>query len=452
MGLTAVGLGSGLDINGIVSALVNAERAPKEASLNLKEANVQSEISAIGSIKSAMSSFQDSLEKLASADEFDKRKVSLSQADFLTATADKDAVTGSYNVQVEQLAESQKVGTGSVADVTAALGAGSLTLDVGGESFVVAVEATDSMQDIMKKINDADDNTGITATIVTDDTGSRLVMTSDETGTANNISVTSSGDAGLTAVFDATSQIQAAKDSIVYIDGLKVTSSSNTVDKAIQGVSLDLKKAEVGETTKVTISNDTGAVKKNIEAFVEAYNEMMTTVSDLSGYNADTKQAGALQGDALPRSIQSQMRGLLGSTYDTSDGAKSLSMFGVSTDRYGKLEIDEDKLDAALKNDATAVMELFTTEDTGLAAKLDTTLEAYVQSGGIIEGRDTSLKSQLDRITDERTNLATRMKSYENRLYKQFNAMDAAVASLNAQSADLASRFEALPGFTRKTS
>ncbi|USD38619.1 flagellar filament capping protein FliD [Ferrimonas sp. SCSIO 43195] len=451
MGLTAVGLGSGLDINGIVKALVDTEKLPKEASLNSKEATVQAEISAVGSIKSAMTTFQDSLEKLSDPTEFNQRKVSRNQVDFLSAKADDTAVTGSYNVVVEQLAENQKVGSGPVADVTTNLGAGSLDLDVNGKSFSVSVDADDSLQDVMKKINNSEDNVGITATIVTDDTGSRLVMSSDKTGTENQITVTASGDTSLTDVFNATTEIQPAKDAIVTIDGLKVTSSSNTLDKAIQGVTLDLTKADVGESTKITISNDDDAVIKNIEAFVEAYNEMMTTVSNLSAYDPNTKTSGALQGDALPRAIQSQMRGLLGNVYDTSDGPKSLSMFGVSSDRYGKLEIDDDKLKESVKDNGAALAEMFTKEDTGLTSKLDSAVDAYVQAGGIIASRDTTLKNQLERIADDRTSLATRMKSYENRLYKQFNAMDAAVASLNSQSADLAARFDALPGFTKKS-
>ncbi|WP_417350007.1 flagellar filament capping protein FliD [Ferrimonas sp.] len=452
MALTAVGLGSGLDINGIVKALVDAEKLPREATLNSREASVQAEISAIGSIKGAMSTFQESLEKLQDPDEFAQKKVTRNQLDYVSAKADQDAVNGSYNIVVEQLAENQKVGTGTVSDVTSDIGAGTVTLGVGGDNFDITVEATDSMQDIMKKINDAEDNTGITATIVTDDTGSRLVMSSDETGTSNTITTSSTGDAALTAIFDATAEIQPAKDSIIYVDGLKVTSDSNTVEGAIQGVTLDLAKADAGETTKITVANDDDIVYNNIKAFVDSYNEMMTTVGNLGSYNAETKTAGALQGDALPRNIQSQMRNLLGATFSTSIGDRALSTFGVSSDRYGKLEIDEEKLRDAIKTNGTAITELFTAEDTGLADMMDSTLDTYLSAGGIISGRDTSLQNQLDRIEDDRTSLATRMASYENRLYKQFNAMDAAVASLNSQSADLASRFEALPGFTRKSS
>ncbi|TKB58226.1 flagellar filament capping protein FliD [Ferrimonas aestuarii] len=450
MGLTAVGLGSGLDINNIVKVLVDAEKAPKEASFNLREANVQSEISAIGSLKSALTTFQDSLEKLKDPDEFAKKTVSRNQTEYLSATADKDAVNGSYNVTVEQLAENQKIGSAGVSDVTAGIGTGKMSLDVNGESFSVDIEASDSMQDIMRKINDSEDNVGITATIVTDDTGSRLVMSSDKTGTENTITATATGDQAILDTFGATTELQPAKDAIVYIDGLKVTSADNTVDGAIQGVSLDLRKADLNETTKITIEDNTSDVKENIEAFVEAYNEMMTTVDSLGAYDAETKAAGPLQGDSLPRSIQSQMRGALGQLFDTSDGGKSLSMFGVSTDRYGKLQVDSDKLDDALKNQAIEVGELFSAEDTGLAFKLDGIVESYVQSGGIFEGRDDSLQGQLDRIKDDRLQLATRMTAYENRLYKQFNAMDLAVSQLNAQSADLQSRFDSLPGFTSK--
>ncbi|MCL1050708.1 flagellar filament capping protein FliD [Shewanella abyssi] len=448
MGLTSVGIGSGMDINGIVSALVQAESAPKVAKFDADEGKLSTEISAMGTLKSALTAFQDSLEKLTDPDTFIARKVKLSNNDFISATADANAVAGSYKVEVEQLAESQKLGSAPVADATAALGEGSLTFGVDGADFSIDVVAGDSLETVMQKINDAEDNVGVTATIINGDNGPQLVMTSDKTGTDKLITVTAAdtdGGTGLVDTFTMT-ELSAAKDAVLYVDGLKVTSSSNTVEDVITGVSITISDADLSKSTQLTVSADTASVEKSVEAFVESYNALMETVSNLSGYDADTKKAGVLQGDSMIRSIQSQLRGVLSSSFDSEDGATMLANIGVKTTQQGTLEIDDEILKTALENDMTQIKDMFSAEDTGLAARLDGLVETYVQTGGTIDSRDETLDNQILRITESREQLARKMGSYEARLLKQFNAMDLIVANLSAQSADLATRLASLPG------
>ncbi|GIU09879.1 MULTISPECIES: flagellar filament capping protein FliD [unclassified Shewanella] len=448
MGLTSVGIGSGMDINGIVSALVGAENDPKVAKFDADEGKLNAQISGIGALKSALTEFQDSLEKLTDPDTFIARKVELSNKDFISATADATAVAGSYKIEVEQLAESQKIGSAAVADATAALGEGSLTFGVDGKDFTVAVEAGDSLETVMKKINDAEDNVGVTATIINGDNGPQLVMTSDETGTANNITVTATdtdGGTGLTDTFTMT-ELSAAKDAVLYVDGLKVTSGSNEVENVITGVSLTLKDDDIGQSTTLTISPDTDSVKKSVEGFVEAYNDLMGTVSDLSSYDAETEKAGILQGDSMIRSLQSQLRGVLSSSFDTSEGTTMLANIGIKTTQQGTLEIDEKILDKALESDMPQIREMFSAEDTGLASRLDGLAETYVQSGGTLDSRDETLDNQVSRLTDSREQFARKMAAYETRLFNQFNAMDLMVASLNQQTSDLFNRLDSLPG------
>ena len=153
MGLTSLGVGTGMDIGGIVTALVNAEKAPKEAKFNAQEGKINTQISALGALKSAMSDFLEKIKPLSDAKTFTGFKSALSNKDFMTATVDPTAVAGNYKVIVEQLAESHKLGSTAVTDVTAPIGSGSLSLTVGSESFNVAVGADDSLQDIMKNIN-----------------------------------------------------------------------------------------------------------------------------------------------------------------------------------------------------------------------------------------------------------------------------------------------------------
>lgn len=453
MGLTSVGIGSGMDIGGIVTALVNAESAGKIAKFDANEGKLNAQISGIGALKSAMSEFNDKLKTLAKTETFGSQKVVTSTKDYLSATVDKTAVAGSYQVKVEQLAQSQKVGSAVVTNTTSPIGEGSLSIKVGsGTAFNIDVSATDSLTDIMNKINKSDDNTDVTATIVNGELGPQLVLGSKKTGEDNLISVTATDSGAGTGLSDTftMSELTPAKNAIVHIDGVKVVSQSNSLDKAITGVSLTLTAADINKTTTLTVSKDTATTKTAIEGFVESYNSLMKTIKDLTGYNPDTKKAGILQGDALPRSIQSQLRGMLSSGFETSDGTQMLANLGIKTTREGLLEIDSTKLTESIKNDKGTIAELFATEDTGLAAKMSSLVDTYIKSGGVIDSRDSSLDEQVSRIADSRVQLNTRMAAYSDRLYKQFNAMDLVVANLNSQSNMLLSRLDSLPGVVRQ--
>jgi flagellar hook-associated protein 2 len=453
MGLTSVGIGSGMDIGGIVTALVNAESAGKIAKFNVNEGKINAQISGIGSLKSAMSEFNTKLTTLTKAETFSSQKIATSTKDYLSATVDKTAVSGSYQVKVEQLAQSQKVGSAVAADATSAIGAGTLTIGVGAESpFDISVSDTDSLTNIMDKINSSAANTDVTATIINGEFGPQLVLGSKKTGEDNLISVSAvntGAGTGLSDTFTMT-ELTPAKNAIAHIDGVKVVSQKNSISEAITGVSLTLTTADIDKTTTLTVSKDTAKTKTAIEGFVTAYNSVMTTIKGLTGYNADTEQAGILQGDALPRSIQSQMRNMLSSQYSTSDGNKMLANLGVTTTREGLLEVDSTKLTEAITADKGAIAEMFSAEDTGLASKMSSLLDGYVKSGGIMDSRDSTLDEQLSRLEDSRTQLNTRMSAYSDRLYKQFNAMDLVVASLNTQAGDLQSRLDSLPGVVRR--
>jgi flagellar hook-associated protein 2 len=452
MGLTSVGLGSGLDINGIVSALVTSEQAPKVAQFNSKEGAINAEISALGSLKSALSEFKDSLSFLSKTDSFDSQSLSVSKNTYLTSSVTNSAVSGSYSVSVEQLAQSQKVGSLAVSDVTAPLDEGSLNFAVDGNSFDIAVTAEDTLQTLVAKINADENNVGITATIVNSDDGAKLVLTSNKTGTANNVIVSATDTGAGTVLADtfAMTELQPAKDSIVYIDGLKLTSSSNTVEGAIDGVTLNLREADIAQLTTLTVKQNTNSIKSGIKSFVEAFNAMSKTITDLTSYNSATQTAAVLQGDSLPRGIQSQLRGVISSAFSTSGGNLSLASIGITTTRSGTLEIDDDILTEALKNNVTGIKEMFTTEETGAATKLDSYLDSYVGTGSIIDSRDTSLDSNLERLNDQREVFARKMASFEARLFKQYNYMDLIVGQLSTQSSDLQSRLDSLPGLVKQ--
>ncbi|AEG10700.1 flagellar hook-associated 2 domain-containing protein [Shewanella baltica OS183] len=455
MALTATGIGSGLKINEIVQVLVDAEKKPKEAMFNKKEDSIKAKVSAMGTLKSALSTFQDALKKLQTGDALNQRKITVSNETYLTATADKTAQAGSYGIKVEQLAVNHKVAGINVADPTLPVGEGSLDFGINGKNFSIDVSATDSLAAIAKKVNESSDNVGVTATVITSDAGSRLIFSSNKSGEDNQISITANDTSGtgLNDMFGAgnITSLQDAKNAIVYIDNQKVTSQTNEVKNAIAGVTLNLTDADISKTTTLKIEQDDGAVKTNVKAFVDAYNSLATAVDKMSSYDKDKKTAAALQGDSMVRSIESQLRSISSERIDT-DGGNSIALYdiGIKTDRYGKLSVDDTKLDKVLSEDMSSVEALFSTPDKGLANRFYVLAESYVKSRGLIASRQTGYTNQQSQITDQREAFTLKMDQLTARLTKQFNAMDLIVGKLNQQSSGLVDRINSLPGAVRK--
>ena len=450
MALTATGIGSGLDISTIVKVLVDCEKVPKEAMFNKTEDAIKAKVSAVGTLKSELTKFQDALAKLQDGNALNQRKVSTGDSAYFTASTTSSAKSGNYSIQVEQLAKAHKVGGAYTTDAQQTVSAGRLDFTIGAEPFGVDIEASDDLNTIANKINNAADNPGMTATVITSDGGSRLVFSSDVEGTDSQISVnaTDTTGTGLSDMFNGNSlsELQPAANSIVYIDGQKVTSQTNTVAGAISGVSLDLTKADINQTSTLSITLDNEAVKANVKGFVDSYNALMTSIDKLSSYNADTKKASALQGDSIIRSLESQLRGIVSDRVDINGETTALYEVGISTDRYGKLTIDNSKLDDIIANDMDKIEGLFATETTGLANKLDVLAENYVKTGGLIDDRNKTYTKQTSRLDDQREAFTLKMEQLEARLYKQFNTMDLIVAQLNQQSAGLYDRLNSLPG------
>jgi len=453
MALTATGIGSGLEVSKIVGVLVDAEKLPREARFDKTEKTIDAKVSAIGTLKSSLSTFQDALEKLQDGGNLNQRTVSTGESTYLSATADKTSQSGSYNVKVEQLAQQHKVAGINVADPSVPVGEGNLDLSVNGNNFSVTVGATDSLENIAKNINSATDNVGVTATIITSDAGSRLVLSSNTEGTDSQIGVVANDTVGtgLNDMFGGANltELQVAKNSIVHVDGQKLTSQTNEVKGAITGVTLNLTDADLNETTLVKIELDKDAVKENVQGFVEAYNSLISTIDKLSAYDVDKKEAAALQGDSMVRSIESQLRNMISSRVD----GVGLYDIGVEADRYGKLSVESDKLDTAIAENMSGIEGLFSTKDTGLANRLDTVVDSYVKpTTGMIDSRNNAYTSDKLRLDDQREAFTLKMEQLNARLMKQFNAMDLIVGNLKQQSSGITNGLNALPGVVRSQS
>lgn len=475
------GIGSGMDIDAIVKAMVGAEQAPKQSQLSKLESKTTTQLTNLGQLKGAISSFQTALAALNSPSSFLARTAGSSDAKVLTANASQSAAAGAYQIEVTQLATSSKVALAAVpATEGATLSSGTLSIKVGSESMLDVV--VDSSNNTLAGIRDAINTAaaGVSASIVTDDQGSRLVLTSSKQGDGNDITVEVSdvgvdGDtalsqlafagaatepdvadypggesdpdylAALQAYNEAGKVISTAQSAKLTVDGLSVTRDSNSISQVIGGVSIDLK--ALGSST-LTVAQDQAGVKANVQKFADAYNTMITFINSATKVTVvnDTSApvTGALLGDSSVRSLVNMVRNEMVAVQG--DGAvRVLADLGVVTQQDGTLKVDSDRLSKAVSNDFDAIAAYFT-GDSGLAARLASKLAAYTDGNGILEQRTESLQSTLNKVDKQKTELTTRMAALSERLYKQFNAMDALVGQLKSTSDNLTSLFDSMPG------
>lgn len=483
------GIGSGMDIKGIVNALVNAESAPKSAQLNRLEKATTARFSGLGQFRSALSEFQSVLKELNNPSLFEKRSASSGKSDIFTVTATSKAAAGNNSVQVFNLAQTSKVALRGMVNPTDPVGTGTLKISAGDTSISVDIGAeNNSLSGIRDAINAAGKGKGLSATIVNDPNGNggaRLVLSSDASGTGKDIVVeveTGSTDSGNLSQLAFTPPpttdfkpgevdpddplqprvISYARDANFAIDGIALSSDSNRITDAIEGVTLTLRAAQTPEeierasTINLNVSEDRAGVKASVRKFVDAYNKLLGTVGSLTVVTPvggdDTKPVtGALVGDSSVRSFMSAIRGELG-TPVTGAGAGELRLLtdlGISTQRDGTLRLDDAKLDSVLQNNFDQLGGMLTGRD-GLMAKLENRVTPYTQTGGILDGRTKALQNTLSNVDSQREQLTRRVAKLETRLLAQFNAMDALVGQLSSTSDFLTGALANLPGVVRQ--
>ncbi len=392
--ITAAGIGSGLDIESLVTQLIAAERAPVENRLLQQDARITAELSAFGTFKGALSAFQSSLADLASPGSFGRRAGNSSDEDILVAQSDGTAVNGSYDITVSQLAQAHSLASGAYAGTDTEVGTGTLTLrfgttdytppDPGPESYngftvnpergvatITIDTSNNTLEGVRDAINDAD--IGVNATIVNDGSGFRLLLSSEQTGAENSIeiSVDDTGDgnsldnAGLSALaFNSSannlSQTVAAEDASFTVNGLQISSAENQVTDVIEGLDFTLKDVTGSAPVTVNVTEDTEALKEIITGFVDGFNGFVQTTNALTAFNAATGTAGPLNGDFSVRSIVGQLRQVLVNAVEGFDGPFSnLSELGLSTQTDGTLAIDDARMDAVLAQNYDDIVGIF---------------------------------------------------------------------------------------------
>ncbi|MDB5745572.1 MAG: flagellar hook protein FliD [Massilia sp.] len=390
MGLSSAGIGSGLPIENIITQLMSFEQRPLTL-LDQKVAGFQAKLSAMGTLKSAFDTFKTAAQGLADISKFQALSTTVGDAAVATATAGTSAAVGSYALEVSQLAQAQKLASSGQASAATQIGGGTISFDLGtisGGSFdsatgkytnasfsssgaaartVTIDPSNSSLAGIRDAINKA--GVGVTAAIVNDGSATpyRLVLTETATGKASSMKISVAGDTGTLgsllnhdpAGAQAMTETVKAQNAEFKLDGLAISSATNNAADVIDGVTLNLAKTNVGSPTTVAVARDTKTVAESVGKFVSAYNAINKTLNDLSAYNPITKKGGALNGDSTVRSMQTQLRSLLGSPVaNGGTGFTMLSDIGVTV-KAGVMAVDDARLQKAIASNFNDIAGLF---------------------------------------------------------------------------------------------
>lgn len=455
--ITSAGLGSGLDIEGIISKLVAVESQPLN-SLAIKEAGYQAKISAFGALKGALSALQTTAKTLAMGTTFTGKSAASSDSTVLTASATSTAAAGSYSISVTQLAKFHAVRSDTnFAATTDTFNTGTLSIAIGGGTAVdITIDSgNNTLAGIRDAINDAD--AGVTASIINDGTTNRLVLASKTSGSvgAITVAVTDSGSGGTHALTTLASAslvtTQTADDANLTINGIAITRSSNTITDAVDGLTLNLAKGTLASpgTATVTVAQNTGTVTAAVNAFVKAYNDAITQIKSSTAYDAANKRASVLTGDGTARSIQSRLGSLVqAEVTGVAGGIARLSDIGISVKADGTLVTDSSKLSAAIADpdkDVAALFSQTTSGNEGIAVRFNTLLDSFVGTSGLIASRTDGITASIKDLGKRAEALQTRLLSIEKRYRAQFTALDSLIASMNQTSQYLTQQLANLP-------
>lgn len=438
---SSLGIGTGVDLQGMLKSIMSAERAPITA-LDTKITAANSKISVFGTLKSKLDTLQSAAETLQFPSRLSAVTAESSDSSVLGSSAAFTATPGSYQAVVTQLAKAQKnVSTGYGTSTT--FGPGNLDFTVGGTPAAsITFEAGMTLEQVSTRINGA--KIGVTATLInTSDGNQRMVLTSDKSGASNGFSLEATSSLPATSGIGLTTfdggYAQVAQDAKMTLDGLEISSSTNTFASSVSGLTLTAVKEG---TSTITVKNDESKITSAVQAFVDAYNAVTTTIKTNSTYNAATKTAQAFSGEASIRSVQnglSDTRTLIPPELSTGTITK-LSDLGISVQQTGLLTLDKAKLTAAIGTSASAVTNALSAYGKSFSEKI----AGMLDSGGVFTNRVSSLNSSVTRFKDNQANLEVRVALVEKRYRAQFTALDKLVSSMQSTSSYLTQQLASL--------
>ncbi len=450
--ITSLGVGSGLDLNGLLTQLQASERQ-KLTPLTQQQNTQQTKISAYGRLQSAMDRLQESITALNDTSTF-RQQTSTVTGEGVSANAGETANAGRYDINVTQLAKGGSVASNSVAmDQVLTTAATTLTIDFGAtytngsfdagaaplSSYSLDIAADSTLEDVRDQIN-ADAESGVTASIVNDGTGYRLALSSKETGKEASVV----GFSGLDQLTMDSATLRPGQDAELEVNGIAITGTTNRIEGAIQGVTLDI--SAVSESpVSLVIERDEASLKETIEEFVSTYNEVRSTIDRMTAFNGEGETAGELLGDRTVRTIENRIRRDITDSLGNGD-LNRLAQIGIDIDERGRLQIDETTLDEAIATNVEGLTSFFAgeTEEGGFAGRLNTTLESITADDGIIQVSVDSAERRIENLDERIARTELSIERNIERYRSQFAQLDGMIAQMNSTGAYLAQQFSML--------
>ncbi len=431
MSISSPGIGSGLDVKTIVAQLVAIEQQPITA-LQTKKDKLTTQLSSFGLLQSYVGNLQSVAGQLGKTDFWGSVTATSSDTSAVSVTAPASTAAASYSIEVVKLATSQSLSSaaGAITDASN-LGAGTITITRGGTAVAIAVVDGTSLTAVRDQINAA--KAGVSAAIVQDGSGPRLVLTGTDTGLVNAVTVGVSGASGQLATLaypGAMTQDRAAVDAVLKVNGLQISSPTNTLNKVVGDLSLTLSKVTTSPV-QLTIGTDTAGLRKGITDFADAYNQINSYLATQTKYDDTSKAAGALQGDRTAISLQARLRGLLQESSAASTTYPRLSDLGLELQRDGSLKVNDTKLDAALSNPGE-VARAFSTASTGFGVRFKALTDGMIGTDGMLSSRAEGLRASISRNDKDQQRLADRVASYQARITREYSALDTSLNTLTS--------------------
>jgi flagellar hook-associated protein 2 len=453
-----------INVSQLVGELMLIQSQPL-VRLQNQEAGVKSKLSAYGQEQSALSALQTAANALALPTAFQQSSATVTGSG-VSATITGTPASASYLVNVTSLAQSQSIASTAVADPTAVIGTGTLTIQAGAWNagntaftgskaapITVTIDATnDSLNGIASAINTAANGT-VNASVVTDASGSRLVLSSANTGTANGFSVTAGGalaQFGYTAGAKSMTSAQSAADASFSVNGLALTSATNSVSSVISGVALNLNLPN--SVSQVQVGTDPKAVTDSVNGLIAAYNGFISLTNKLTSFDATTNTSSILTGDSPTRNMVGSLQGLLGSQWQTTGtGPSFLAQIGVSTNADGTLALDATKFQSALSANPSGVAAMFTTASgtgtaQGFAVQIANAVQQLEGSNGPLGSVQANLQAQVVYMNNQQASMQASLSQTQDTLTKEYSALNAEISQAQAQQASLTNQLASLPG------
>lgn len=458
--ITNAGVGSGLDLESVIAASVNAKKAQLMQPITTKKTNAQITLSGVGQLKSGIASFVTTLQAMSKDDAFNKRSINITQdkdKPVLKVESKAGASNGQYDISVEQLAKTSKFdGTFDSSTTPLITQDGKLTFKAGDKTFDVDVKAGDSLQSIRKRINNDADNFGLSVNIVnTSDGKSKLMIDSGVSGSGKDLQITGSTTDLTDNLVSKLTKRQDAQDAKITVDGNTLTSSSNTFDGTIVGLKLTVLRESDSTTStdtsgnpvktyssnKVDVTTDKAGIKDMVKSFVDGYNTLVKKSNELGKRNSivagkSQNDGGALAGDATTRAVVNMMNGIITEPSQKSSTYSTIFQMGIKMDNKGVLSIDDTKFSEAIDKNFDQVVAVFGGKD-GVAGQLANQLETYSKTGGLLAKREDSLNSDLREVSRKESDVTSQLTKYQETLRARYGSLDSMLAKMNKSASYL---------------